>query len=283
MTENLPRIVVGYDGSPDADLALRWAAETASGPSEGALLEVVVVRTVVDPLFGNFDAADDRLAERWQRRATHELGELGAGNSAVVVRKGGVVPELIDASRDAALLVVGSAGHALTSGTLLGSVSQHAARHATCPVVVVRQERSTKARRIVVGIDGSPESQRALRFACERASRTGESVVAVHGYFLAALVTNPDGGWSESTVGAVALAGRTVAEICARVAKDFPAVDIEPEAIPARPGRALVDASAAASLVVVGSRGRGAFTELLLGSVSQHVLHHAQCSVAVVH
>jgi len=77
-------------------------------------------------------------------------------------------------------------------------------------------------------------------------------------------------------------AEQLVAEACAAARSAYPDVDVEPEAIPVRPGPVLVDASAAASLVVVGSRGRGAFTGLLLGSVSQHVLHHALCDVAVV-
>jgi nucleotide-binding universal stress UspA family protein len=75
---------------------------------------------------------------------------------------------------------------------------------------------------------------------------------------------------------------RLLAEAVAGVQADHPDVHLEPEAIPVVAWRALADASAAATLVVVGSRGRGAFTGMLLGSVSQQVLHHAQCPVAVV-
>jgi nucleotide-binding universal stress UspA family protein len=75
---------------------------------------------------------------------------------------------------------------------------------------------------------------------------------------------------------------RHLVEAVAGVQAEHPDVHLEPEAIPVVAWRALADASAAATLVVVGSRGRGAFSGMLLGSVSQQVLQHAQCPVAVV-
>jgi nucleotide-binding universal stress UspA family protein len=199
------------------------------------------------------------------------------------VRLGPVVPQLLRAATDAAMLVVGSSGHGLAAGTVTGSVSQHAARHAACPVVVVRPPRSPHARRIVVGIDGSRESQRALRFACERAETTGENVVAVHGYHSMSLRwLTLDGGASAPLLRRMAEADRFVAEETAGFAIDFPGVEIATEAIAVRPAELLVTCSASASLVVVGSRGRDAFAEMLLGSVSQHLLHHAECPVCVV-
>ena len=80
----------------------------------------------------------------------------------------------------------------------------------------------------------------------------------------------------------LAAAEELVKDLCRECAAQFPDVEIVPEAIPVRAGPVLVDASRAASLVVVGSRGRDAFSEMLLGSVSQHVLTHAQCPVAIV-
>jgi nucleotide-binding universal stress UspA family protein len=245
-------------------------------------LEVVVVAAPSDPLSGGAADGDDRGAEEWRSAADKQLAERWVLDGVVHLRRGPVVPELIDASSDAAMLVVGSTGHALSAGLVTGSVSQHAARHAHCPVVVVRQSRSPDAGRIVVGIDGSEESDRALRFACERARCTGESVTGIHGYYLNTRLTNPDVGWSDADIPRQSRAADLVSETCARFAEEFPDVEIEAEAIAVRAGRVLVDASAVASLVVVGSRGRNAFAELMLGSVSQHVLHHAHCPVAVV-
>jgi len=284
MTDNHYPIVVGYDGSSGADDALTWAAhDAAAGTDPPTALRVVLVGTAMDPVLGGYRSVMDRAVEGWRARAAERLAALGRTDATVEVRHGPVVPELLDAAEESVLLVVGSTGHGLTAGTLTGSVSQHVARHAHGPVVVVRPRHSTTVDRIVVGVDESRASARALRFACERARRTGEGVTAVHGSFSAlAHVLTFDGAESEVAERRLAAAEQLVQDLCRECAADFPDVEIEQEAIPVRAGQALVDASRAASLVVVGSRGRDAFSEMLLGSVSQHVLSHARCPVAVV-
>lgn len=274
------RVVVAYDGSPDADAALVWACESAY-PRQHQI-EVVIVGSDLDPVIGHFRETEDRAVEELWTAAGDRLKELGV-EGHVQVRRGPVVPQLIRASTGATMLVVGSSGHNLAGGTVTGSVSQHVARHASCPVVAVRPLRSPHARRIVVGIDGSAESAKALRFACERAQVTGDPVVAVHGFHSLSMRWLPlDTAASEGILRRMAEADRFVSEQIAGCATDFPDVEIAAEAAPVRPAELLVDCSAAASLVVVGSRGRDAFAELLLGSVSQHVLQHAHCPVAIV-
>ncbi|MCX6399296.1 MAG: universal stress protein [Propionibacteriales bacterium] len=281
MTSHSPRIVLGYDGSPDAEAALAWAAATAD--AQKLPVDVVIVATQLDPLIGRYRAQDDRTAEGRRDAALQRLEDLDVAESTVELSRGPVVPELIRAGSGASMLVVGSTGHGLATGTLTGSVSQHIARHADCPVVVVRPQRSLHARRIIVGVDGSAESGRALHFACERALSTGESITAIHGYTsLSTRMLNLDPAGTGSIARRIAEADTFVADICTDLAIEYPGVEIQPEAIPVRGGQVLVDASAAASLVVVGTRGRDAFAELLLGSTSQHVLHHAQCPVALV-
>lgn len=276
---NSPRIVVGYDGSADAEAALAWGVETAL--AQDNVVEVVIVTTPGEAAHRRVEDAPPEEAPRIS--ALKRLAELGAADSSVVARRGPVVPELLEASEGAAMLVVGSAGHGLATGTLTGSVSQHLARHAGCPVVVVRPQRSPHARRIMVGVDGSVESERALRFACERSRRTGENVVGVHGYHSPTTrMLALDPAATGEVARTITAAERVAAELCAEVAKDYPGIEIEPEAIAVRPGPLLVSVSATASLVVVGSRGRDAFAGLLLGSVSHHVLHHAACPVAIV-
>jgi nucleotide-binding universal stress UspA family protein len=167
MADNTPRIVVGYDGSHDADSALDWAARSAAVHEQP--LEVVVVATDMDPVVGHYREHDDETAERLRTSALDRLKDLEVVHGTVEVRHGPVVPQLITAAEGAEMLVVGSRGHGLAMGSLAGSVSQHAARHAPCPVVAVRPCRSPDASRIVVGVDGSPESEKALRFAGTRA------------------------------------------------------------------------------------------------------------------
>lgn len=274
-------VVVGFDDSPEAEVALTWAAGYAG--MLGLPLTVVLVGTNMDPIVGDFRARTDESVEDWRLTAGVRLHELDVAQSSVVVRHGPVVPELLEASRDAAMIVLGSSGHSLAAGTFTGSVSQHVARHAHCPVAVVRETRSPHVRRIIVGVDGSEESLKALRFACERAQLTGESVTVIHGYTSlgSRMVSATGSSRDPGEVGRTA-AHELVKGVCAGVARDYPSVEVVPEAIPVRAAQALVDASGAATLVVVGSRGRDAFTELLLGSVSQHVLHRAECPVVIV-
>jgi nucleotide-binding universal stress UspA family protein len=272
-------IVVGYDGSPDADLALAWAARTATVTPRP--LEVVIVGTHMDPVVGHFREHDERLVDEWHQRAFGSLEEAGVASWDVAVRRGPTVPVLLAAAASAELLVVGSRGHGLVLGSISGSVSQHVARHAACPVAVVRPLRQPGARQIVVGVDGSDGARAALRFACSRASATGEPVVAVHAYRTWSL-PGPDETPFHRSAGGAEQADRLLDETTEAVRADFDEIDLTTTTVAASADRLLIDLSAIASLVVVGSRGRDAFAEMLLGSVAQEVLHQAECPVAVV-
>ena len=273
------RIVVAYDGSPDAQTALTWAIRTA-------LTTEQPVRAVIAT------ATDDLMPERsllWgdhldEVRASAEsmLAEALLKDAAVELLPGPAVPVLLEAAQDAALLVVGSRGHGQVAGLVAGSVSQHLARHAPCPVVVARPIAHPAAARIVVGVDGSGGSDAALEFACRRAELTGEDVVVVHGWRDGRATGTTRRDVPDEFMERIAQEERQLVESIAGVRAEHPGVHLEPEAIPVVAWRALADASAAATLVVVGSRGRGAFSGMLLGSVSQQVLQHAQCPVAVV-
>lgn len=258
-------IVVGYDGTPDADGALDWAVRTATLTARR--LEVVIVGSDMDPVVGHFREQHDRLVSAWQQGARSRLDGAGVASWDVAVRRGPAVPVLLAAGAGAGLLVVGSRGHGLVLGSLTGSVSQHVARHATCPVVVVRPPAQPDAQQIVVGVDGSDGARAALRFACARAVDTGEPVVVVHAY---------------RASGGTAQAERLLAEVAGAALADCPGIDLTTMAVAAPADRVLSDLGAGSSLVVVGSRGRDAFTELLLGSVAQEVLRRAGCPVAVV-
>ena len=283
MTTTLP-IMVAYDGSADADRALRWSA--VESVRTDAPVRVLTVNELQPPIWGGVSgvvAVSDGLvldASELLDRAGKTLADAGVGHVSAQQSSGHVVDELLVAAQSASTLVVGSRGHGRAGEVLLGSVSQHLARHATCPVVVVREPQDPEAARIVVGIDGSPTSTAALEYACRRAEATGETVVAIHGWHY----REPSTGVWSSTTPSVDIEERELllAESIAGVRADHPDVLLEQEVVAVAPAKCLVDASGSASLVVVGSRGLGFFTGMLLGSVSQAVLHGATCPVAVV-
>lgn len=133
---------------------------------------------------------------------------------------------------------------------------------------------------IVVGVDGSVPSKAALAWAIRQARLTGATVEAViawefpvaYGY---PLPVAPGVDFGELATEVVALA-------IAEVSNPAEQVTIRPKAVEGNPARALLDASEKADLLVVGSRGHGGFVEALLGSVSQHCVHHSTCPVVVI-
>jgi nucleotide-binding universal stress UspA family protein len=186
---------------------------------------------------------------------------------------------LVEASRDAALVVLGSRGYGRLVGTLLGSVAFNVAAGAVCPVIVLRAEAverpSGTQGHVVVGTDGSPPARAAVRFAAQRAAaaRTSLAVVTCTGGHQ---VDDVDEAQLRASAERIAMA--TAVEL--RASHPDVVVTTRVDDCPAEV--TLVDASAEARLVVVGTRGRGAFRRMLLGSVSHAVIHGAVSPVAVV-
>lgn len=273
------RIVVGYDGSADADRGLDWAIEYAH--TRAATIEVFASSGDLEYLPERTTAELDVLVNGWVTRASDRLERAGVKDWTTSISGGKVVPDLIQSSRNASLLVVGAQGHGLVGGALMGSVSQHLARHALCDVVVVRAPRS-ESDRILVGVDGSDASAKALEFAFEHAKSVAGTVVAVHGRAVSAVRGTWDATIAPSVAAQVEIAERLLSQSIAELQQQYHEVPVELLAMPIPAVRALADASSVASLVVVGTRGRGGFVGLLLGSVSAGVLQHAQCPVAVI-
>ena len=192
---------------------------------------------------------------------------------------------LIDEGSTADMLVVGSRGLGGFKGLLLGSVSHQVVTHAPCPTVIVprRDEQPavdyTALRSIVVGVDGSPNSIAALRWAAQRV-HTSETVLrAVYGWQTPATAVAPIGTGVPDTFingAAEALAGFIAA---AELPND---VHTEPVSREGSPAKVLLAESQQADLLVVGARGHEGFVGLLLGSVATAVAHHAPCPVAVI-
>jgi nucleotide-binding universal stress UspA family protein len=196
---------------------------------------------------------------------------------------GHLVPRLVESARDSSMLVVGSHGHGLVHEILLGSVSQSAARQSAVPVVVVRPPLRPESGRIVVGTDGSESSDRALEFACRMARVTGDKVVALRAWHPATVVADRY-GFTPPAVGDTLIDAEAALDLTVdKLSAGHPELPLEGQVVSGAAERALTDASANASMVVVGSRGHHAVAEVLMGSVSSAVLHKATCPVAVVH
>jgi nucleotide-binding universal stress UspA family protein len=189
---------------------------------------------------------------------------------------------LLEQSATADLLVVGARGLGGFKSLLLGSVSTQCLHHARCPVTVVRPGTDPVrhvTERIVVGIDGSPTAQRALRWALDLARQDHAEVEVVHAWQPAVIggpltpVLVDAKVWNDA-------AERTLDQTIA--AEDTTGVHLARTLSCGSAAAALIDAAHDADLVVVGSRGRGGFTGMLLGSVSHQVAHHAPCPLVVV-
>lgn len=280
MNTTSDRVLVAYNGSPDADRGLEWAASYAA--DRKLTLEVLGCSGDVLALPEGTHQEGEVLEEAWLAKAEERLSELGFSDPVLTRSKERVVEELLRRSNDVRVLVLGARGHGVVAGLMLGSVSQHVTRHAACPVVVVRAPSNHASRRIVVGVDGSEANRHALAFAFEHADVSGGIVVAVHGRSLTAVHGPFDVDISPAAGDELADAHRLLGEALGGLREDYPDVPVEMVPMPVPAARALADASGTAQLVVVGTRGRGGFTGLLLGSVSADVLHLAQCPVAVV-
>ncbi len=272
-------ILIGYDGSEDADSAVEWAATAAR------LRQEPVVVVIAE------DTGADALGLRWWpqsywrelgERAQGLLREAGVSDVRVERHAGALVPALVPLADDASMLVLGSRGHGRAGQAFVGSTSQGAAGHAPCPVIVVREQANADSDRLVVGVDGSAGSEAALEFACRQAELTEQRVLVLHGTGAA-----PDAASAAPAASATPDPTRepvpaAVAEAVARARAGHPGVPLETEAVGQGAAQALVDASCDATLVVVGSRGLRAYEGMQLGSVSHDVLRRARCPVAVV-
>lgn len=137
--------------------------------------------------------------------------------------------------------------------------------------------------KIVVGVDNSPGARRALEWALDEAVLRDATVVAVHAWQLPYVVSTPLGVVSVPVDDdATAEAEAELAAVIDEVAAAHPTTKVERQVVLGSPAAVLIEEGADAALIVVGSRGRGGFAGLLLGSVSHQLAHHAPCPVVIV-
>lgn len=284
---NETEILVGYDGSPDAVRAQEWARTEAARSGRSVHLayvfEWLTMAGWTGPGGGPSIWPDDtarRQAEELVRQAaadatSPELTVTGA------LYEGPPAPVLQELSARAGLLVVGTRGLGGFAGLLVGSTAGSVAAHAHCPVVVVRgdADRRGQTGHVAAGVDGSEQSLLALGFAVEQAAARKVPLHVLRAWHSPPGQRPPPA--PDARAGAQA-ARSELEESLARWRRAFPDLQITVEVAEGNPAELLVTASRNAQLVVVGSRGHGGLAGMLLGSVSQQLLHHAHSPVAVV-
>ena len=293
-TRPRPPVIVGVDGSACSMRALDVAAtEAAQRKRPLQVIHAFRWPILFTPL-GATPEPDPRVHATAVTAAAVERARAAQPGLEVTtsIIDGGPVDRgpaavLVHASDAASLVVVGHRGTGGFANLLAGSVSVQVATHAQCPVIVVRDEPVAHAAAepaVVVGVDGSELSAQAVWFAFEEASFRSMPLIAIQvlepaaGTHAAPTTTPP-----HRNDAATAYAHRILADALAPARARHPDVAVKSEVVEAKtPQQALIDASEGATMVVVGPRGRGGFRGLLFGSVSQAVLHHAHCPVALV-
>lgn len=285
-------VVVGYDNSDEARFALAFAADQAADRQVPLRIVLAYTLVVTDLGLGTGVPWDEQMVDSIAELANKDAAEAADGVRAahrdlaveVIAQPGPAAAVILENAQDASLVVVGSRGRSGWRDKLVGGTSRQVATHCKAPTILVRTPEPV-GDRVVVGIDGSPDSVRALAFAFDYASRAGLRLEAVH-------------SWDVPPIGAITGVPspeppemvRTIANNEARAALEqlagfgdrYPDVAVEHKIVRGSPVKTLVTESQGAALVVVGSRGRGGFAGLVLGSVSHGVLHHATCNVAIV-
>ncbi|MEQ7004771.1 universal stress protein [Actinopolymorpha sp. B17G11] len=276
-------VVVGADGSEAALDAVTWAAR------EAAFRHVTlrIVHAFAWPMLN----VPTVLWQEGQEAAMHAHAELVLAEAEKVARSVApaldvstevvtemALPLLLTASRHAAYVVVGTSGVGALADAVAGSPTVELVAKSHAPVVVVRGTPSPDRAEglVVVGVDGSPQSAAAVEVGTKEAALRGGRLMVVHvsrhgpaARLRRMLARTP----ADLTLTGRALTGWR---------REYPDLPVEERVATGHPAGVLVDLSERASLVVVGTRGRGGFTGMLLGSTSQALLHHARCPVIVV-
>ncbi|MBU6213388.1 MAG: universal stress protein [Actinomycetales bacterium] len=291
MAISISRFIVGWDSSPAATAALDWALDAAR--STGAVVQLVHAVLAVPPVpYGEMpldqgvydDIANAILALGAQR--AHERAPEVPITSERMYR--GVSGALLECARAGDVIVIGSRSHGGFAGLLVGSTAVQVATHSDVPVVVLhapgtREGSYDPAGPILVGIDGTEASADALEFAMVLADQTLRAVQAVHAWTLPPVELVPPNLLTSEQVTAIAAdQERVAAEAVAGVRSEFPDVSLSVNSVQGVAADVLLKLSKDASMIVVGSRGRGEFRGTILGSSSNTVLHRAACPVAVV-
>lgn len=281
-------ILVAVDGSPESQAAVRWAArEAATRDINVTLMHVIAPVEVTWPvtyLQSSFDEYQEengaQVIEQAQKIFSESVGTAEAPPVRTTIEHGAIASTLITASGDASMVVAGTRGMGALGRALLGSVSSGLLNYAQCPVAIIPNEAQTPAPSapVLLGVDESPASDGAVALAFDEASRRGVELVALH-------------AWSDNRIFPIVgldwqkyeeEGHKVLAERLAGWQEQHPNVQVRRRLVADQPARWLLDESNHAQLVVVGSRGRGGFKGMLLGSVASKVAQGSKVPVIVV-
>ena len=285
----MTKIVVGVDGSESSQEALQWAdteAKLHRQPLEALMAWGTSTSTMCPPTRVHFEADYDEADAHRPWRSTSPTCSVPMPHD-VELRPSCDLPAraLLEAGKDAAMLVVGARGRGGFTSLLLGSVSQKVLHHATCPVAVIRagQEPNPKAGegRIVVGVDGSRNADAALRWAIDEGRRRDASVEVVHAWHMPFVAPYP---YVATDFDATTFEKNAHETLDQAIRRAKPTTDDRITKVISMSGPAslLLETAKGADLIVVGSRGLSAAKAAILGSVSHQVTLHATCPVVVV-
>jgi nucleotide-binding universal stress UspA family protein len=291
MSENTRKhgILACGDGSVASDAAVAWATREAIIRQLPITLVHAVPPVVVGWPVGQLYADmpewqkenGQHVIDQARKTLSANLGESEPPEIHTEMVYSSVVPTLIDASKDAGMIVAGSQGLGALGRLLLGSVTTALIHHAHCPVAVIHSdERAAPDSNagVLLGIDGSPASEAATALAFDEASRRGVGLVALHVWSDVGVFPILGMDWRDRE----SEAQEILAERLAGWQEQYPDVRVKRLVFCDKPSRWLLKESEHAQLVVVGSHGRGGFPGMLLGSVSSAVAQSATVPVIVV-
>ncbi|WP_312098331.1 universal stress protein [Corynebacterium dentalis] len=287
-------IVVAVDGSEASDAAVHWAANSAK--KRGQPLKLVTAYTMPQFMYADGMVPPQELYDELEGEAGDKIDKarriVEEFDSSIEVshevREESPIDFLLALSEDAGMLVMGSRGLGGLSGLVMGSVSAAVVSHAECPVVVVRKDNdvteTNKYGPIVVGVDGSEVSRKAIEIAFREAQARQVPLRAVHAW--------SDAQFHTSYVSVVEAQSqmdqliedheRLLTSELAPLMEKYPEVEVEEIVERERPIHSLKEAAEGAQLLVLGSHGRGGFKGMLLGSTSRALLQYAPCPMMVV-
>ncbi|MGO3146929.1 MAG: universal stress protein [Leucobacter sp.] len=276
------KYLIGVDASNHSRAALAWGLKRAS--ERGASVELLHVAddSFLSESVAFLSEAQNASEQMLANEIEYARTTLGfAGNITGTAVVGHPIAEVELASKNSDLLILGAHSGSRFAGSVFGTRAVKIAAVAHCPVAVIPAEQENTGEGIVVGVDGSESSKLALAFAANEAAHNGKPLIAVYAW-MPPLTPGLEYLWSEELVTAQqSAAEEAIAIAVAGLASRYPDLEVRREIVQAPPVTALLQVAEHAEMVVVGSRGRGGISRLLLGSVSHGILSQLPCTTVV--